>query len=163
MAHTDKKPGRPCRRRFRTLAVHMQKLILPFLSGFLASLSFREATLGLLHAAQFIDAAGFSTAPFVPFGLPEFLVNAIWSALWAVPMAWLLRVSPSRPAPWVQAFVFGGLVLTAAMVFVVDPLRGIWPSGNMLPRLAEGFASNAVWGWGALVFMRAFMSETLED
>lgn len=141
----------------------MQKLILPFVSGFLASLFFREATLALLHAAQFIDASGFSTQPFLPFGLPEFLVNAIWSAIWAVPMAWLLRVSPSRPAPWVQAFVFGGLVLTAGMVFVVDPLRGIWPTGNMLPRLAMGFASNAVWGWGALVFMRALMSETVQD
>jgi len=41
---------------------------------------------------------------------------------------------------------------------VVDPLRGIWPSGNMLPRLAMGFAANAMWGWGALVFMRAFMA-----
>ncbi len=137
----------------------MQKLILPFVSGFLASLFFREATLGLLHAAALIDVNGFSTDPFLPLGLPEFLANAIWSALWAVPMAWLLRVSPSRPAPWVQAFAFGGIVLTASLIFVVDPLRGIWPSGNMLPRLAVGFASNAVWGWGALVFMRAFMSE----
>lgn len=141
----------------------MQKLILPFVSGFLASLFFREATLALLHAAQVIDATGFSTEPFAPVGLPEFLVNAIWSALWAIPMTWLLRISPSRPAPWVQAFVFGGIVLTAAMLFVVDPLRGIWPSGNMLPRVAMGFASNAVWGWGALVFLRAFMSETSED
>ena len=54
--------------------------------------------------------------------------------------------------------MFGGLALTAASVFVVDPLRGIWPSGNMLPRLALGFAANAMWGWGALVFMRAFMA-----
>jgi hypothetical protein len=54
--------------------------------------------------------------------------------------------------------VFGGVALTAASVFVVDPLRGIWPSGNMLPRLTVGFAGNAMWGWGALVFMRAFMA-----
>src|SRR5258708_35663466 len=73
-------------------------------------------------------------------------------------MAWVLRVSPERSAPWIPAFVFGGIVLTAAGVFVVDPLRGIWPSGNMLPRLAVGFAANAMWGWGALVFMRAFMA-----
>ncbi|PXW27277.1 hypothetical protein [Paraburkholderia caballeronis] len=141
----------------------MQKFILPFVSGFLASLFFREATLALLHAAELIDQAGFSTAPFAPLGLPEFLANAIWSAVWAVLMAWLLRVSSHRAAPWVQAFVFGGIVLTAATVFVVDPLRGIWPTGNMLPRLAVGFASNAMWGWGALVFMRAFMSETRDD
>jgi hypothetical protein len=141
----------------------MQKFILPFVSGFLASLFFREATLALLHAAAVIDQAGFSTAPFAPFGIPEFLANAIWSAVWAILMAWLLRVSPQRPAPWVQAFVFGGIVLTAASVFVVDPLRGIWPSGNMLPRLAVGFASNAMWGWGALVFMRAFMGEARDE
>ncbi|HEY1607733.1 MAG TPA: hypothetical protein VGG24_00555 [Paraburkholderia sp.] len=141
----------------------MQKFILPFVSGFLASLFFREATLALLHAAAVVDQGGFSTAPFAPLSVPEFLANAIWSAVWAILMAWLLRVSPQRPAPWVQAFVFGGIVLTAATVFVVDPLRGIWPAGNMLPRLAVGFASNAMWGWGALVFMRAFMSEARDE
>jgi hypothetical protein len=131
----------------------MQKLILPFVAGFLASLFFHESTLALLHAAGLIDPTGFSTAPFLPLGLPEFIANAIWSACWAVLMAW----------PWVPAFVFGGIALTAASVFVVDPLRGIWPSGNMLPRLAVGFAANAMWGWGALVFMRAFMASEDED
>lgn len=146
------------------LAVHrMQKIILPFVSGFLASLFFHESTLALLHAAGLIDPSGFSTDPFLPPGLPTFIANAIWSACWAVLMAWLLRVSPERIAPWVQAFVFGGVVLTAADVFVVDPLRGIWPSGNMLPRLAVGFAANAMWGWGALVFMRAFMASHEEE
>jgi hypothetical protein len=141
----------------------MQKLILPFVAGFLASLFFHESMLALLHAAGLIDASGFSTAPFLPLGLPEFIANAIWSAFWAVLMAWLLRVAPERRAPWVPAFVFGGIALTAASVFVVDPLRGIWPSGNMLPRLAVGFAANAMWGWGALVFMRAFMASEDED
>lgn len=135
----------------------MQKVILPFVCGFLAALFFHEATLALLHAAGLIEAPGFSTAPFLPLSTPEFIVNAVYSAGWAVLMAWLLRISPERAAPWLQAFVFGGIVLTAGRVFVVDPLRGIWPSGNMLPRLAVGFAANAVWGWGALVFMRAFV------
>jgi hypothetical protein len=141
----------------------MQKLILPFVAGFLASLFFHESTLALMHAAGLIDPTGFSTAPFLPLGLPEFIANAIWSAFWAVLMAWLLRVAPHHRAPWVPAFVFGGIVLTAASVFVVDPLRGIWPSGNMLPRLAVGFAANAMWGWGALVFMRAFMASEVEE
>ncbi len=78
-------------------------------------------------------------------------------------MTWLLRVSPERNAPWLQAFVFGGIVLTAARVFVVDPLRGIWPGGNMLPILAVGFVANAVWGWGTLVFMRAFTAGDPDD
>jgi hypothetical protein len=141
----------------------MQKVILPLVSGFLAALFFHEATLALLHAAGLIGAMGFSTAPLAPLDIPEFVANALWSAGWAVLMAWLLRVSPERVAPWVPAILFGGIVLTAARLFVVDPLRGIWPSGNMLPPLAIGFAANAVWGWGALVFMRAFMAESLDE
>ena len=141
----------------------MQKIILPLVSGFLAALFFHEATLALLHTAGLIDTSGFSTTPFVPLDIPEFVANALWGAAWAVLMAWLLRVSPERVAPLVQAFVFGGIVLTAARIFVVDPIRGIWPSGNMLPRLAIGFAANAMWGWGALVFMRAFMAESSEE
>ncbi len=150
----------PCPRRPQH---YMQKIILPLVSGFLAALFFREATLALLHTAGLIDTTGFSTTPFAPLDIPEFVANALWGAAWAVLMAWLLRVSPERVAPWVQAFVFGGIVLTAARIFVVDPIRGIWPSGNMLPRLAIGFAANAMWGWGALVFMRAFMAESPEE
>ncbi|WP_179404223.1 hypothetical protein [Burkholderia guangdongensis] len=141
----------------------MQKIILPFLSGFLAALFFHEAALALLHAASVIDAAGFSTQPFAPLGIPEFVANALMSACWAIPMAWLLRVAPQRPAPWIGALVFGGIVLTVARVFAIDPLRGIWPGGNMLPPLTVGFAANAAWGWGSLVFMRAFMSDDAGD
>jgi hypothetical protein len=46
---------------------------------------------------------------------------------------------------------------------VADPLRGIWPTGNLLPRIAFGFMINAMWGFGALVFMRAFMTDTRDD
>jgi hypothetical protein len=136
----------------------MQKVILPFVSGFLAALFFRESALALLHAAGVIEPAGFSTAAFLPLGIPEFIANALWSAIFAVLMAWLLRVSPERGAPWIGSLVFGGLVLTAVGAFIIDPARGIWPSGNMLPRLVPGLIANAIWGWGALVFMRAFMA-----
>src|SRR5689334_22077098 len=85
-------------RRPRPSPSSMQKIILPFVSGFLASLFFHESTLALLHAAGLIDPTGFSTAPFMPIGLPEFIANAIWSSVWAVLMAWLLRVAPERPA-----------------------------------------------------------------
>src|SRR6202012_2215929 len=68
----------------------MQKIILPFVAGFLASLFFRESTLALMHAAALIDPSGFSTAPFLPLGLPQFIANAICSACWALLMPWLL-------------------------------------------------------------------------
>ncbi|MDI9654570.1 hypothetical protein QM306_41040, partial [Burkholderia cenocepacia] len=61
----------------------MQKVILPFLSGFLAALFFREATLALLHTADLIAATGFSTQPFAPLGIPEFVANALISACFA--------------------------------------------------------------------------------
>ncbi|WP_277187628.1 hypothetical protein [Caballeronia sp. BR00000012568055] len=136
----------------------MQKVILPFVSGFLASLFFRESTLALLHAAGLIDPAGFSVDPFLPLGIPTFIANALWSAVFGILMAWLLRVAPENRAPWIGALVFGGIVLTAVGAFIIDPARGTWPSGNMLPRLAPNFIANAIWGWGTLVFIRAFMA-----
>ncbi|CBW75349.1 unnamed protein product [Mycetohabitans rhizoxinica HKI 454] len=138
----------------------MQSVILPFIAGFLAVLFFHEATIALLHAAELTDQLPFSTTPFAPLGVPEFLLTALLGALWGIVLAWLLRVGPQRPAPWLGSFVFGGVVLTATTVFVLDPICGIWPSGNMLPRLAFGFVVNAMWGFGSLVFMRAFMTDS---
>ena len=137
----------------------MQKTILPLISGFLAALFFYEPTLALLHAAGLIENNGFSTLPFPLLGMPAFIAHALGSALWAVLMCWLLRISPDRAFPWGQAFAFGGIVLTAGSIFVVGPLCGNWPSGNMLPPLAIGFAANAIWGWGALVFLRSLMGQ----
>jgi hypothetical protein len=128
----------------------MQKVILPLVSGFLAALFFRESTLALLHAAGLVDPAGFSITPFLPLGIPEFIANALWSSIFGVLMVWLLRVAPERSAPWIGALV-------------IDPARGIWPSGNLLPRLTPNFIANAIWGWGALVFMRAFMAGSESD
>jgi len=140
----------------------MQRVILPFVAGFLAVLFFREATIALLHAAHLTALQAFSTEPFEPLGIPEFVVMTLLGAVWGIVLAWLLGVDPERPAPWIGAFVFGGVVLTASTLFVADPLRGIWPTGNLLPRIAFGFVINAMWGFGALVFMRAFMTDTRE-
>ncbi len=59
--------------------------------------------------------------------------------------------------------MFGDIVLTAVGAFIIDPARGIWPSGNMLPRLAPNFIANVIWGWGALVFMRTFTAGSESD
>jgi hypothetical protein len=137
----------------------MQRVLLPFVAGFLAALFFHEPAIALLHAAHFTTLDAYSTTPAAPLGAPEFITTACWGGLWGIVLAWLLRVAPERRAPWVGALVFGGVALTAATLFVIGPIQGNWPSGNMLPRVAFGFVTNALWGWGALVFMRAFMSD----
>lgn len=141
----------------------MQSVILPFIAGFLGVLFFREATIALLHAAELTGQLPFSTLPFAPLGVPEFLVTALLGALWGVVLAWLLQAGPKRPAPWLGSFMFGGIVMTATTLLIVDPIRGIWPSGNMLPRIAFGFIVNAMWGCGTQVFMRAFMADRNEQ
>lgn len=133
----------------------MQRFILPYLCGFLAVLFFQQATIGMLHAAGLTTIAPFTLARIDPFGLPEFIVAGIASGFYAVVMAWLLRVDPQRPAPWLAAFVFGGIVPTAMTIFVQGPLQGHWPTGNILPEVAFGFATNAMWGWGTLSLIRA--------
>lgn len=141
----------------------MQRFILPYLSGFLAVLFFQQSTIGLLHAAGLTDVQPFDLTRIEPYGIPGFLVAAIAAGVYAVLMAWLLRVDPDMPAPWLAAFMFGGIVPTAVTIFVLGPLQGSWPTGNILPRVAFGFASNAVWGWGALVLIRAMSPRTMID
>jgi hypothetical protein len=141
----------------------MQKLFLPFLAGFLAVLFFQEASLAMLHAANISAVLAYSTTPIAPLGTPEFLTNAVLGGFWGLVLAWVLRVAPQRPAPWVGALVFGGVALTAADIFVIAPLQGVWPTGNILPRIVFGFCIHAMWGWGALVFMRAFMSDVDDE
>jgi hypothetical protein len=141
----------------------MQRVILPFIAGFLAVIFFREPSLALLQAAHMTTIAAYSTAPMPPLALPEFIMTAVGGAVWGIVLAWLLRVEPDRAAPWLGALLFGGVVLTAFNIFVLGPITGRWPSGNILPQVALGFAVNAMWGWGGLVFMRAFMTDSEVD
>ncbi|MGI4813912.1 MAG: hypothetical protein ACRYG5_17360 [Janthinobacterium lividum] len=134
----------------------MQRLILPFIAGFLATVFFQQSAVGLLHVADLSTLSAYSTAPLPPTGLPSFIVDALYGGVWSVLMTWLLRVSPQRPMPWIGACVFGGVAVTAVSIFLIGPLQGSWPSGNILPRVTFGLTINAVWGWGVLVFLRAF-------
>jgi hypothetical protein len=142
---------------------HMHRFILSYLSGFLAVLFFQQTAIGLLHAAALTSIMPFDLTRIDPFGLPGFIVAAIASGLYAVVMGWLLRIEPAGPAPWIAAFMFGAIVPTAISIFILGPVQGLWPTGNILPRVAFGFATNGMWGWGALVFIRAITPSGNED
>lgn len=137
----------------------MQRLILPFLSGLLAVLFFQQAAIGLLHAANMGVRIAYDTAAAPPLGVPGFIQEAVIGGVWGVLMAWALRIPSRLTAPWLGATLFGAIALTAFSIFVIGPLNGVWPSGNILPRVSSGLVSNAAWGWGALVFMRAFLRD----
>lgn len=135
----------------------MQRIVLPYLAGFLAVIFFQQPAVELLHLAGATANTAYPLLPAPPLGVPTFVMWALIDGIIAIVMAWLLRVAPSRPAPWIGSIVFGGVALTALSIFVIGPLRGEWPSGNILPRIAFEFVIDAMWGWGTLVFMRAFM------
>jgi hypothetical protein len=141
----------------------MQKLILPFISGFLAVLFFREPTVALLSTAQLPSVTAYPTTPVPYAGIPEFLGFSLVGGLLGILEAWLLRVDPSRPAPWTQSLVYGAAVMTSVSIFLVGPALGLWPTGNLLPRIVFGAAVNAMWGWGALVFIRAFSARPYQQ
>jgi hypothetical protein len=141
----------------------MQRIVLPFLAGFLAVIFFQQPTVELLHLAGATAHTAYPLQTMPPLGVPEFVMAALINGVIAIVMAWLLRVSPARPAPWIGALVFGGIALTAISIFVLGPLRGEWPSGNILPRVTFEFVIDATWGWGALVFMRAFMGSDMGE
>ncbi|SDV49850.1 hypothetical protein [Chitinasiproducens palmae] len=137
----------------------MQRLLIPFVAGFLAVLFFQQAAIGLLHAANIGARIAFDTTAAAPSGVPAFVQDAVLGGLIAILATWVLRIDSAPSAPWLGATLFGAFAMTGLTIFVVGPLSGVWPTGYLLPRLGSAFVVNAVWGWGTLVMIRAFMRD----
>ena len=90
----------------------------------------------------------YSLAPVPPFGVPQVLSLAFWGGLWGIVFTlvepWLNR---APGGPWVGGILFGMIVPTLVMWFVVMPLKGMQPAdGFRFPRLLVSPVVNTLWG-----------------
>lgn len=125
-----------------------------FVAGFLAVLSFHQPAVALLHGAGVIPFPAFSFSRTAPFGVPAVFSSAFFGGLWAILMFHLLARTGSGWM-WFKVLLFGGIAPTLVALFVVFPLKGHGLNLAQFPaRFAIGFVLNALWGVGALVFVR---------
>jgi hypothetical protein len=119
-------------------------------AGFLATVTFHQIGIWILHTVGFISFTPWNMAPRPPIALPlgvggipftlaipSVLSLAFWGGVWGILFVLIERWLARFPGGyWVGATVFGAIVPTLVLMFVVFPLRG-QPVG-------AGFAMNLV-------------------
>ena len=128
-------------------------LLLGFVAGALATLTFHQVTIWILTAAGAIQGNPYSLRPVAPLGIPQFVNLAFWGGLWGCVFALLAERFPRSWPLWLAGFVFGAIAPTLVGWFVVAPLRGQPMAQGFNPaRMWQGPIINGVFGLGTAIF-----------
>jgi len=138
-----------------TVSTSVTRLLLGFVAAFLATLTFHQIGIWVLHAVGFIAATPWVITPIPPFGVPRVISLAFWGGVWGVIFVLIERWLARFPGGyWVGATVFGALVPTLVLMFVVFPLRGQAVGAGFAPNLIVTFVIvHGLWGLGTAVFL----------
>src|SRR5689334_18497399 len=109
------------------------RLMVGFVAGFLAVLTFQSGLVALLHAAGAVPFAPWSVAPVPPFGVPRSLSAAFWGGLWGAAYALLEPRLTARLGWWAGGLVFGAVLPVLVLWLVVLPLKGQPVGGGFAP------------------------------
>jgi hypothetical protein len=134
----------------------MRRLVIGFVAGFIATLTFHQLTLWVLHALSVAPRAPYAMTPVPPFGVPAVVSLAFWGGIWGALM--MPVIDKQRGARyWLAAVVFGACLPTLVAWFLVAPLKHQPVAGGWKPKsMMIGPIVNAAWGFGtALIYKLA--------
>jgi hypothetical protein len=139
----------------RHSGISVKHLALGFVAGFLSVLVFHQIMLGLLHLLGVTPGVPYRFNPVPPFGVPAVFSAAFWGGLWGVLFALIERRFPRGGGYWLAALLFGAILPTLVVWFIVLPLKGAPVGGGWRPAgIATGLLVNGAWGVGTAVFLR---------
>jgi hypothetical protein len=128
----------------------------PFICGFIATLTFHQGTLFVLHRAGLWPKPAFAMAATKPFHVPAVISLAAWGGVWGI-FLWYLVRGMTGPQYWMYATAFGALAPSVVALFVVFPLKGLPVAGGGSPKvILPVLLLNGMWGLGVAVLMRVF-------
>ncbi|HEV8033122.1 MAG TPA: hypothetical protein VGP42_19065 [Stellaceae bacterium] len=138
-----------------TYSTSVSRLVLGFAAAFLATLTFHQIGLEILHLIGVTPGTPYNTAPVPPFGVPQVISLAFWGGIWGIVFVlvepWLAR---SPGGYWVAAIIFGAIFPTGASWFIVAPLKSLpLGYGFHFPGLLVGPIVNGLWGLGTALFL----------
>jgi hypothetical protein len=138
-----------------TVSISVTRLALGFVAGFLATITFHQIGIWVLHAIGYIPSAPWNTAPRAPFGVPSVLSLSFWGGVWGILFVLIERWLARSPCGyWIGATVFGAIVPTLVLMFVVFPLRGQPVGAGFAMNLVLTFLLvHALWGLGTAVIL----------
>ena len=133
----------------------MVRVFFGFFAGFLATLTFHQLALEVLHVLHIFPVPAYNMTPVPPLGVPSVISLAFWGGVWGIPFALILPPpAQSGVFVWLAFIVLGAIFPTAAFWWLVLPLKG-HPAGYGFhyPGVIIGPIVNAAWGLGTAVFL----------
>jgi hypothetical protein len=132
----------------------MQNYVRAFVAGFLSTLIFHQAAIGLFYLLGVFARAPWSLAATEPLGVPYVLSLAFWGGVWGIPIWYLMRHA-TNAAYWVRAIVFGAIGPTVVAIVVVARIKtGTFDAVSDAKFWIGGLIVNGVWGLGLALLMR---------
>ena len=128
----------------------VRTVLVGFIAGFLAVLTFHQGTIGVMNAVGLLPNGAFRTNAVGPLGVPAFVNSAFWGGLWGIAIALLTsRIYESR-IRIIAATLIGAIGATAVGWFVVAPLKGLPVAQGWNPAaMWRGPVINGMFGLGA--------------
>jgi hypothetical protein len=132
------------------------RLVVGFVAGSLAVLTFQSGLVAVLHAAGALPFAPWRMTPVPPFGVPQSLSAAFWGGLWGVAYALLEPRLTARLGWWAGGLAFGAVLPVLVLWLVVLPLKGQPVGGGFAPpsRVLLTVVIHAVFGLGTAILFR---------
>jgi hypothetical protein len=138
-----------------TPSVWPLRIVLGFVAAFLATLTFHQFGLLVLHLVGVTPAMPWAARPVPPFGVPQVISLAFWGGIWGIVFVLVEPYLARSPGGYVAgAILFGAIFPTLVAWFVVLPLKGL-PAGNgfHFPGIIVGPIVNGLWGLGTAAFL----------
>jgi hypothetical protein len=128
--------------------------IVLFVAGALAVLVFQMGTVAILHAFGQVPPP-FSYAASKPMGVPQIWSWAFWGGVWGLVYGAVEQRFPKGPLYYLAAFVFGAIVPTLVLWFVVFPLRGApMAAGWEAKRMIIHLINHGMFGLGIALLLK---------
>ena len=132
----------------------MTEYVHPFIAGFIATLTFHQGTLFVLHKAGLWPKPAWSMARTGPIHVPAVLSLAFWGGLWGI-LLWYVVRNQTGIEYWLGATLFGAVAPSLVALLVVFPLKGMPVAGGWNPKvIIPVLILNGAWGFGVALLMR---------
>ncbi len=132
----------------------LRQYMLPFISGFLATLVFHQGVIAILFYLKIIPISPFNLSPTPPLGVPAVISLSFFGGLWGI-IVWAAACKSSALKQVLKLIILGAIGPTAVAFLIVFPLKGIAVNWGFIPL---GLLLNGFWGLGVWCFMRFFLT-----
>lgn len=128
----------------------IERIILPFKSGFFATLVFHQGLILLMYYLNFTDRQPFNMEPTQPFAVPSVVSLAFFGGLWGI-LIWSLIIKQTNQRKFLFSLVLGAFGPTLVAMLIVFPLKGLPVTAGLF---GMGLLLNAFWGFGLWLLMQ---------